>query len=447
MSGSLVRPIRGGLVSVLAAVLLLTPSSAGATTATLVKDIGPGPEGNLGEFSSADVAGRLYFGAADSTHGRELWESDGTAAGTRLVKDIYPGSRSSDPWSLAEVGGELLFSAHQRTQGSWLWKSDGTKAGTTLVRDVGCCLRIVDVAGTAFLEGYDRQHGFELWKSDGTPPARSSSRTSTQVARARTPLSSRELGDTLFFQANDGTHGEELWKSDGTAPRHEAGQGHQSRELLGDPFPLGTWRERSSFSAAARWWALEVRRDRSGNNAGQRRRGPEFAAVGRELFFEGFDSSHGVSSGSPTARRREQSSSRTSTLATGARFPCRSGTWPGTLFFEAYDPVHGRELWKSDGTRAGTTLVKDIIPGRAGGKPTIAHEVSGEALLQREVSRRRAGSSGSQTGRLPAPSSSRTSTGATRAHSPNRSLPIWRHALLLRQRRRTRARALEGRSR
>ena len=34
-----------------------------------------------------------------------------------------------------------------------------------------------------------------------------------------------------------------------------------------------------------------------------------------------------------------------------------------TLFFAANDGVHGTELWKSDGTEAGTVLVKDINPG------------------------------------------------------------------------------------
>ena len=33
------------------------------------------------------------------------------------------------------------------------------------------------------------------------------------------------------------------------------------------------------------------------------------------------------------------------------------------LFFDAYEPKHGDELWKSDGTRAGTVMVKDIRPG------------------------------------------------------------------------------------
>ena len=36
------------------------------------------------------------------------------------------------------------------------------------------------------------------------------------------------------------------------------------------------------------------------------------------------------------------------------------------VFFVASDGVHGTELWRTDGTAAGTAMVADITPGQAG---------------------------------------------------------------------------------
>lgn len=61
-----------------------------------------------------------------------------------------------------------------------------------------------------------------------------------------------------------------------------------------------------------------------------------------------------------------------------------------TLFFVANDGSSGYELWKSDGTAAGTERVKDINPGRGGslssldGSPFPSDERGRHALLQRD---------------------------------------------------------------
>ncbi|CAM9518465.1 unnamed protein product, partial [Ectocarpus sp. 8 AP-2014] len=47
--------------------------------------------------------------ATDAEHGAELWRTDGTGAGTVLVKDIYPGERSGSPTSLTAFGDYLYF--------------------------------------------------------------------------------------------------------------------------------------------------------------------------------------------------------------------------------------------------------------------------------------------------------------------------------------------------
>jgi ELWxxDGT repeat protein len=74
--------------------------------------------------------------AEDGVHGDELWMSNGTEAGTVLVKDIKPGAGDSNPWELTDVGGTLFFVADDGLHGNELWKSDGTKAGTVLVKDI-----------------------------------------------------------------------------------------------------------------------------------------------------------------------------------------------------------------------------------------------------------------------------------------------------------------------
>ena len=64
--------------------------------------------------------GAVFFGADNGQHGRELWSSDGTEAGTVMVKDIHPGG-SSSPSDLSAAAGTLFFEARDGTHGQELW--------------------------------------------------------------------------------------------------------------------------------------------------------------------------------------------------------------------------------------------------------------------------------------------------------------------------------------
>src|SRR5262245_57028887 len=170
------------------------------------------------------IGSTTYFTADDGVHGWELWKSDGTGAGTTLVKDINPASASSYPGSLTNVNGTLFFSANDGNHGVELWKSDGTESGTVLVKDNNASgsygggsipSNLTNVNGTLFFTAYDpATGGWGLWKSNGTAAG-------TVVVRggySSSPGSLTSVNGTLFFNAmHDGTTGSELWKSDGTA--------------------------------------------------------------------------------------------------------------------------------------------------------------------------------------------------------------------------------------
>lgn len=87
--------------------------------------------------------GAIYFGADDTGGsnspgnvdlGRELWTSDGTAAGTSLVADLRTGSANSSPAFFFEYNSTLYFSANSGG-GNVLFSTDGTESGTMATGD------------------------------------------------------------------------------------------------------------------------------------------------------------------------------------------------------------------------------------------------------------------------------------------------------------------------
>ena len=184
------------------------------------------------------IVNTTYFTADDGIHGRELWKSDGTAAGTMIVKDINPGKDDSNPTYLTELNGQLYFSADDGTDGTELWKSDGTESGTVMVEDLypgtyydqnAQTFRayssdpgpFTKFNGELFFPANDGDHGFELWKTDGTKDGTVLVKDIAPGAFDGLPYGGvysflTPIGGELYFAADDGDHGEELWKTDGT---------------------------------------------------------------------------------------------------------------------------------------------------------------------------------------------------------------------------------------
>jgi ELWxxDGT repeat protein len=197
----------------------------------LLKDINPGANSFFSGsyYSSSFIVSnnRLFFVADDGTHGEELWVSDGTPAGTVLVKDIYPGGNPSSPGNLTSFNDTIFFTADDGTHGTELWKTDGTAAGTVLAKDVypggnpSSPKHLTSFNDTLFFIADDGIHGRELWGSDGTE-------TGTLLLKDLVPGAAGSnfislglvhvvFNNTFLFLVEDEAGGDyDLWTSDGT---------------------------------------------------------------------------------------------------------------------------------------------------------------------------------------------------------------------------------------
>jgi ELWxxDGT repeat protein len=349
----------------------------------LVKDIAPGPGASDPEDIVSTAPRTTFFRAWDKKHGEELWKTDGTERGTKLIKDINPDSRPgarcpqgdcgiprgwSHPDTVTAMGKQVFFAADDGKHGVELWKSDGTNRGTKLVKDIntvrgnsnpndttGALTRSAEVeklyvAGNRlYFRANDGKHGVELWKSDGTNRGTKLVKNINTAAPAPTTDACKGekscagsswaddmtlVGKTIFFTANDGKHGVELWKTDGT---------NRGTKLVKNVHP-------SSRSEASD----------TGN----------LVALGKWLFFTAKDGKHGVElwkSDGTVKGTRVVKHIKTGKMGSN---PDSLTVFGGGLLFAAADGKHGPELWWSDGTGAGTTLLRDLAPGAVGSEPS-----------------------------------------------------------------------------
>ena len=285
-----------------------------------------------GSRMSAGAASVFFLLELPDLQVRELWKTDGTPAGTVRVKTMAGARGYAEGAGMVEVGGTLFFSS-VGNDGGELWKSDGTEAGTVLVK--GGSSRfwapgiLGAVGGTVLFTDLDEVFGQRLWRSDGTEAGTVPLQA---LGSASTPASSPEISGpppalvlqgALFFVLGDEAGSFHVWRSDGTEAGTRVIRSFAERCSI-ERGPASTF----FIQTARSLWRSD------GTEAG--------TVLIRELFAAESlppDSSVGVAI---------RPSSRTLAVV------------DGTIFFSARDGQHGQELWKSDGTAAGTVLVKDI---------------------------------------------------------------------------------------
>lgn len=154
------------------------------------------------------VGGVRYFLA----NGNALWKTDGTSAGTMLVKSALSSSQ------LVELDGTLYFESFDE-----LWKSDGTAAGTVRVAELDEIENLTAFGGKLYFTSRDSTHGTELWESDGTAAGTKMTADIAPDSESSNPAMFRVVGSTLFFAASDPTNGRELWALKAPSSGSDAG--------------------------------------------------------------------------------------------------------------------------------------------------------------------------------------------------------------------------------
>ena len=345
--------VLASLAVVMATAVLVMPvaAQAPAVQVRLIEDIRSG--GGSAPRLLTRAADLIFFRANDGVHGAELWATDGTAQGTRLVRDIRPGEAGSGPTLLTPVGSRVYFTAVDGLHGRELWVSDGTRAGTHIVKDLdrgaagSAITGIADGGGTAYL-GLDHR---QLWRTDGT------ARTTVKVRDflAVDVGAARWMRGRLYLPADDA-----LWRSDGTA----TGTQRLSRRFWGideitvfcKHIYLRATPPLAPYGGVPQlWWS-------DGTWAGTRRLGtmldPTFLIpLGSRLYFD--------------ARASETKPARlyVGDGTAGGIAPVRP--WVPRLLFPvaaagrlwaagaSAGQIGSDQLWVSDGTAEGTTLLRD----------------------------------------------------------------------------------------
>lgn len=325
--------------TILSLITLATLATANAQTTniSLLKDINLSGPSTGGNRNYTVYNSKMYFVANDGVTGGELWVTDGTTAGTHMVKDINPGATGSYPDYIVVCNGKLCFNANDGIHGTELWTSDGTAAGTQLLKDIlvgyndSYPVELTVLNNKLYFSANDSVHAIEPWVSDGTAAGTQLLADINQDPSYQNsdPQGFTAFNNKMYFQANNQINADELWVTDGTT--------------------------------AGTYMLKDI-------NFGSAPSSPMFFCVfNNKLYFKA-DLGNTINEGELWAT----DGTAAGTVMIKNIYPAYNAAidhmnvYNGSLYFTATDGVNGYELWKSDGTTAGTQLFKDINPGNGG---------------------------------------------------------------------------------
>lgn len=402
--------------------LFITDGTPGGTK--LLKDINPGTPSSSPDYESAVLNGYLYFTAERPAEGRELWRTDGTPSGTTLVKDIVSGPNSSNypnKYHLFSNGTYLLLMARTPSSGVELWRSDGTNAGTFLLKDINT--NNDDSSAVQWFYKFNNQvifrantfgEGNEPWKTDGTAGGTTILKDVNPGTASSSSLFNFPyffvLNNQAYFNADDGTNGNEIWYTDGTMAntsilKNIEPLGGSSFDLLPDAVIVGNkfiFPSTNFLGNRYQLWesdgtpgGTKLFKDFDGTSApvtfiAYNTTSPTFGQLlfqGNKFFFMANTAAEGnelwISDGvDGTVAHTHIVKDINPGIEDG--IDPSNGSYIYTsagLYFPANNGSQGLELWKSDGTSGGTSIVADLVTGMPGSKPDVTFWLTNGKIL------------------------------------------------------------------
>ncbi|HEX7832055.1 MAG TPA: ELWxxDGT repeat protein, partial [Thermoanaerobaculia bacterium] len=348
----------------------------GTTAGTkMVADIWPGPAGSFPTAPIATASGN-YFVASGETTGFELWKTDGTAAGTKLVVDLNPGITSPSPHILGAVGSRIVFHANDGTR-TGLFISDGTAQGTQFIAtsaEVLLNTSLNDAIVYTVIAGATRT----LMRTDGTAAGTIVLREGfTRIGQSGFTVAGAHA---YFFTNHDGAPSE-IWRTDGTAAGTQLVTTIAQRASDMEIVAMARLGDRILFSTSGtlgQYWVTDgtaagtsVIKDAPHNNG-------EIAVTGAKAYFTASDAAHGsepwITDGTIEGTRLFADVVVGSAGSDASEF----ASVGGGVMFAAKSGTTGREPWFADGTEAGTRMLKNVAADHiSDSNPREMHNVNG----------------------------------------------------------------------